>query len=71
MLLFRDEEHLQRWCRARDLPSGATLSPAQAWQLARGWYGDKVREDWRRHTREEADALFAEVGLTGDFWNLG
>lgn len=70
MLLFRDEEHVRRWCRWRDLEMGAVLTPEQAWKLALGWYEDKLRPDWRRHTVEEAEALLAEVGLTGPFWDL-
>lgn len=70
MLLFRAEEHVARWCEAHELPRGAMLSPEQGWQLARGWYGHKLEPDWRRHTLEEAEALLAEVGLTGPFWNL-
>ncbi|MDL2718748.1 MAG: organomercurial lyase [Acidobacteriota bacterium] len=70
MLLFRGEEHIGRWCSARDLPRGATLSPEQAWRLARGWYEDKLKPEWRRHTLEEAEALIAQTGLKGPFWNL-
>ena len=70
MLLFRSEEHIDRWCEARDLPRGATLTPEQCWRLAAGWYVDKLRPDWRRHTVEETEVLLAEVGLTGDFWNV-
>lgn len=70
MLLFRDEEHVDRWCAARDLPRGAVVSPEQAWRLAHGWYRDKVNPAWRRHTLEEAEALFEAVGLTGEFWKL-
>lgn len=70
MLLFRGEEHIDRWCRARDLPRGATMSLEQCRQLAQGWYQDKVKPDWRRHTLEETEALLAEVGLTDAFWNL-
>jgi len=70
MLLFRSEEHVDRWSQARDLPRGATLTPEQCWSLAHGWYKDKLKPDWRRHTLEETEALLAEVGLTGSFWNL-
>jgi len=70
MLLFREEEHVDRWCRTRDVQRGATLTPRQGWQLAHGWYKDKLKSDWRRHTLEEAEALVAGVGLTGPFWNL-
>ena len=70
MLLFRSEEHIDRWSSARDLPRGATMTPEQCWRLARGWYEDKLQPDWRRHTLEETEALLADVGLTGAFWNL-
>jgi len=70
MLLFRDEEHVDRWRAARDLPRGGLLTPDQTERLARGWYGRKLAPDWRRHTLEETEALLAQVGLTGPFWNL-
>jgi hypothetical protein len=70
MLLFRDEEHVDRWCEARELPRGAILTPEQGWRLARGWYQDKLEPDWKRHTVEETEALLAEVGLSGSFWKL-
>ncbi len=70
MLLFRAEEHIHRWCRARDLPLGATLTPEQGWRLAHPWYKDKVKPEWRRHTLEETEALLADIGLSGAFWAL-
>jgi hypothetical protein len=70
MLLFRGEEHIDRWCHTRDMKRGATLTPDQGWQLAYGWYKDKLKPEWKRHTLEETEALLAKVGLTGSFWNL-
>ena len=70
MLLFRSEEHLERWCAFRELPRGGMMVPEQCWQLARAWYADRLRPDWRRKTLEEAEAAFAAVGLTGPFWSL-
>jgi len=70
MLLFRDEEHVDRWCAARDLPRGAVITPQQAWELARGWYRTKLAPDWRRHTPEETEALLASIGLTDSFWSV-
>lgn len=46
------------------------MTPEQCWQLAHGWYKDKTRPDWKRHSLEETESLLAEVGLTGPFWNL-
>jgi hypothetical protein len=70
MLLFRDEEHVDRWCETRDLERGALITPEQTWQLAFGWYRNKVKPDWRRHTLEETEALLESIGLTDAFWNL-
>jgi len=70
MLLFRSEEHVDRWCQARDLPRGGVLTPEQGWRLAHGWYKDKLAPDWRRHTLEETEALLGNLGITGSFWNL-
>lgn len=70
MLLFRDEEHVERWCDARDLTRGAVITPEQAWALAHGWYRNKLAPDWRRHTPEETEGLLASIGLTGPFWSV-
>jgi hypothetical protein len=42
----------------------------QAWDLSQKWYGTRLEPDFRRPTREEAQAIFASVGLTGPFWQL-
>ncbi len=70
MLLFRAEEHIERWCSVRGIARGAILTPEQAWRLAHAWYKDKVKPEWRRHTLEETETLLAHLGLTGAFWNL-
>jgi alkylmercury lyase-like protein len=70
MLAFRSEEHIARWCESRGSPRGASFSLEQAWELGRRWYEDKLSPEWRRATPEEAEAVFADVGLTGDFWRL-
>jgi hypothetical protein len=46
------------------------MSIAQAWDLSVTWYGNRLAPDFRRPTVEEARAIFASVGLTGDFWKL-
>jgi hypothetical protein len=70
MLLFRSEEHIDRWCAFRELPRGGTMSPQQCWQLALAWYADKVHPDWRRKMPEEAEAALTGIGLTRPFWSL-
>lgn len=70
MLLFRSEEHLQRWHEGTGNPIGATMTPEQQWDLARLWYSNRGAPDWRRRTPEEAEEIFTRCGLTGDFWSL-
>jgi hypothetical protein len=66
MLLFRAEGHVERSGKVR----GASMTPAQMWQLADIWYQDRADPGWRRKTVEEVEAVFAEIGLSDDFWRL-
>ena len=70
MLLFRDEEHVDRWCGMRAQPRGGLLTAEQLWDLARTWYSNRLDPGWRRRTVEEAQAVFERIGLTGPFWDL-
>lgn len=71
MLLFRSEEHVDRWCDSWGLPRGAILSLDQTWQLAHAWYSpDRRAPAWRRRTVDETESLLASLDLTGSFWSL-
>jgi len=70
MLAFRSEEHVDWWLAARRLGRGASFTLEQAWGLAHAWYHDRLEPSWRRKTAEEAEEVFAGLGLTGDFWRL-
>ncbi len=71
MLLFRSEQHVERWCRQWGRPLGGTLNLQQGWALAKEWYADRLRPDWHPKTVPEAEQAFAEIGLRGEFWKLG
>jgi hypothetical protein len=70
MLLFRSEEHVERWRRQWRQRRGALLSLAQGWGLAEEWYRDRLAHDWRGKTMEEAESAFARLGLRGTFWKM-
>lgn len=70
MLLFRSEQHVDRWCRQWERSRGGTLSLQQGWRLAKLWYGDRLSPGWKPKTADEAEAVFEKIGLTGDFWKL-
>jgi hypothetical protein len=70
MLAFRSEGHVDAWCERRRAPKGAVFPIEQAWQLGRAWYEHRLSPGWRRATPQQAEALFAELGFTGEFWAL-
>lgn len=71
MLLFRSEEHVDRWCRDWRFERGAVLTLGTCRRLADAWYAADRRDPaWRRYTLAEAQAIFIRLGLTAPFWNL-
>ena len=71
MLLFRSEEHVERWCRQWSMPRGALLEMEQAWRLASAWFADdRGAPEWSRPAIETVERLFASLGFSGDFWKL-
>lgn len=69
MLLFRSEEHVDRWRQLWKQPRGESFSTETGWTLAHAWFDGRITKMQRR-TPEEAHALFAKLGLTSDFWKL-
>ncbi len=67
MLLFRSEEHLEEWRGPRGVSRGEAMTVEQQWHLASRWYSNRMSAQWRRFSPQEAEDIFAEVGLRGDF----
>jgi hypothetical protein len=68
MLLFRSEEHVERWCRARGLPKRPLVSLDQLWELAVAWYSNRLTPEARRPMGTEIREIFDRLGLTDPFW---
>jgi hypothetical protein len=68
MLLFRSEEHVDRWCQVRGMTRGPLVSLDQLWQLAVAWYGNRLTVESRRPMGAEVRQIFERVGLMGEFW---
>lgn len=66
MLLFSSEEHVGRSGKRK----GELMTPEQMWRLADTWYHDRDDPGWRRRSADEAEQVFADIGLTGEFWKL-
>jgi len=71
MLLFRDEQHVDRWCAQWKRKRGGVFSLEQGWDLARKWYGDRLSAEWKPKSHAEAEELFESCGLTGEFYKFG
>jgi hypothetical protein len=67
MRFFRSEEHARR---SQSTESSNVITLAQAAKLARAWYVTKLSPGWHRHTADEAEALFSELGFDREFWRL-
>jgi hypothetical protein len=42
----------------------------QVWTLVMSWYAGRADEQWTPRTPDEMQKIFADAGLTGDFWNV-
>jgi hypothetical protein len=68
MLLFRSEEHIDRWCAARGLPKRPVVTLDQLWELAVAWYANRLTPEARRPMGAEIQQIFTRIGLTDPFW---
>lgn len=69
MLLFRSEEHLQGWLTLGN-PEGERMTLTEQWDLARLWFSGRHLPNWQKRGTQEAEALFAAVGLISEFWSF-
>jgi hypothetical protein len=40
------------------------------WELTQPWYADRLDEGWTPRAAAAIERLFAEAGLTGEFWRV-
>ncbi len=69
MLLFRSEEHVDRWCAARNLPKRPLVTLDQLWRLAVAWYSNRLTPEARHPMGAEIREIFDGLGLTDPFWH--
>jgi hypothetical protein len=70
VLPFRRAEEVAPWCERHRIPRGELVPLDRALALGRAWYGRHLERDWRKWSAREAQAIFDEVGLSGDFWRV-
>jgi hypothetical protein len=62
--------HVEDWAITAGERVGAMVDLATMWRLGKVWYADRLHDDHRRRTPAEATAVFADLGLTGPFWDM-
>ena len=70
VIIFRNEAEVDEWCKQHNKPKGKVLPIEQMWELAKIWYGNYIDFDYKHKTKEIAQAMYTQVGLTGEFWEL-
>jgi hypothetical protein len=58
------------WLDQTRYDKGVVLPVETVWRLAKAWYVDPRKSDWRPRTREESQSVLESVGLTDPFWAL-
>jgi hypothetical protein len=69
MVFFCSEEHRDASGLIDDEP-GASLTPDQAHALGVPLYRDRLKIDYARPSRDELNAHFESLGLTGSYWQM-
>jgi hypothetical protein len=61
---------LDAWLHRHQQPLGFVASVQAFYDLSVDWYSGRMDESWERPTPDQAVAIFARHGFTGDFWRL-
>jgi hypothetical protein len=69
MLFFRSEELVLAWAAAHGYAVQPLVTIEQLWKLATTWYSTRLQENSRRPQADEMRAIFAGLGLEGEFWD--
>lgn len=70
MLLFKEKSDVAEWSARHEIPMGDVQPLGTVLALAKRWYGDHLRRDWRKRSVAEAGAIFSELGLSHPVWSL-
>jgi hypothetical protein len=71
VLPFATRDEIPAWCARHRLPLGEAVPLAQVKTMAKLWYGNHARLDWKKWTVAEAQQIFEQAGLRSHFWDLG
>jgi hypothetical protein len=58
------------WSARHRIPTGDVQPVSKVLELAKRWYGEHLRPDWKKKSTAEAQAIFADLGFTHPVWSL-
>lgn len=70
MLLFQNEDEIDRWSKSHNIPKGDVQPITNIWEFSKIWYGNHLNPKWKKWTMEEAKDIFQQFNLTHTIWNL-
>jgi hypothetical protein len=70
MVFFSSEAHLEEWKKKSKVEGGVALTVGHMLELSIPLYKTKMSLDYSRPPKEQLQAYFGSLGLTGDFWKL-
>jgi hypothetical protein len=70
VLPFRTQKDAWAWCHRHRYRRGALVPIQQVYALGRAWYGRHLDDNFAKWSLAEAQAIFDQVGLSGEFWRL-
>ena len=69
MLFFRSEADVRILCLERGIAMGPLVTMEQLWKMATTWYSSRLERESRRPQADEIRGIFADIGLTENFWD--
>jgi hypothetical protein len=70
MVFFAGPDHRDASALCAASALAASLTPDQAHALSVPLYRDRLKIDFTRPSRDELNAHFASLGLTGPYWQI-
>nr|WP_299484769.1 alkylmercury lyase family protein [uncultured Allomuricauda sp.] len=70
MLIFENEEQIDKWTKRHNIPKGDIQPIEKIWNFSKKWYGNHLNPKWTKWTIEEAKEMFREFELNGKTWSL-
>ena len=70
MLLFENEQQIERWCERHRIPKGDVEPIEKIWEFSRAWYGNHLNPNWKKWTSDEARQIFKQFGLSHPIWEM-